>query len=73
MSWGIVLFVRVCYFLSISIIAPYSIDFAGDSELDVENEPPILEELGIDIEAVIQRVRVFSLPSLLLHSWIESN
>eukprot|EP00392_Amoebophrya_sp_AT5.2_P010712 g10779.t1 len=33
----------------------------GDGELDVENEPPILEELGIDIDAVFQRIRAVAL------------
>ncbi|CAD7950211.1 unnamed protein product [Amoebophrya sp. A120] len=33
----------------------------GDGELDVENEPPILEELGIDIDAVFQRIKAVAL------------
>ncbi|CAD7969771.1 unnamed protein product [Amoebophrya sp. A25] len=33
----------------------------GDGELGIENEPPILEELGIDIDAVMQRIKAVAL------------
>ncbi len=37
-----------------------AVDMNGEGELDLENEPPLLEELGINLDDVVARTKVLN-------------